>query len=164
MKSPIQTDSSTPPKSKMSKRNVVAITVTAIALVSIIIVAYLLLFPSGGCLCNAPLMTFDKSNTSTATTWTVTNISSGVSILKIDVYIQLRNSTGLIIDNEPLLTASGTHGFLYYSTTGMTGLYISVGDVFSLSRDFSQGSTVALVPTPSSNITDSQPPYVLLIV
>ena len=156
--------SSTPPRSIMSKRKVVTIMITAIAVVSIIIVSYFLLFPSMGCLCESPLITLNKGMTPTATTWTVTNISSGVSIHKIDVYIQLRNASGLIMDNEPLETASGTHGFLYDSATGATGLQISIDDVFSLSRDYAKNSTIALTPAPSSNITDSQSPYVLLIV
>jgi hypothetical protein len=148
----------------MSEKNKVAITVTAIAVISLVIAAYFILSPSVDCLCKNPIITVDKSTTLTATTWTITNISKGVSILKNNVYIQLRNESGLIIDNESLTTASGTHGFLYFSTTGITGPYISVGDIFSLSKDYAQGSTIALMPTGNSSTTNSQPPYKILIV
>jgi len=77
-------------------------------------------------------------------TWTVTAISGGRTVLKTDVYIQLRNSTdNFIIQTTPLTTADGTHGFKYKAAS--SGDFIGVGDIFSLSRNYTQGTVLTLV-------------------
>ena len=76
--------------------------------------------------------------------WTLTAISGGRSVLKTDVYVQLRNSSdNFLIQTTPLATADGTHGFKYKAAS--TGDFIGVGDIFSLSRDYTQGTVLTLV-------------------
>jgi len=79
--------------------------------------------------------------------WTISAILGGMSVLKTDVYVQLRtiimNETVFIIATEPLLAVSGTHGFNYSAAT--VGNYIAVGDSFSLSKSYASGTTLSLV-------------------
>jgi flagellin-like protein len=97
-----------------------------------------------------PTIGTNKGSTSTAVTWTVSAISGGSNILKTDVYVQVKYASNgtFAITTTLLSTASTTHGFLYSSASG-TGLYISVGDTFSLSKTagFTQGDTLTLVQT-----------------
>jgi len=89
-----------------------------------------------------PPIPTNKDNSATSTTWTVW--SKGLTpILKSDVYVSLWNESSWVISREPLLIASGTHGFNYASNS--TGLYITAGDVFSLSKDYAIGSEISLV-------------------
>jgi len=90
-----------------------------------------------------------KSSTLTTYTWTVTAIGGTNYILKSDVYVQLKGngSSMFIIATESLTDASGTHGFNY--TPAFSGNYLAAGDVFSLSKDYLQGTTIILVPPPA---------------
>jgi magnesium-transporting ATPase (P-type) len=77
-------------------------------------------------------------------TWTITAFSTESSVLKSDVYVQLRNASGIyVIPTSILTSASGTHGFNYTPALGEE--YLSVGDVFSLSKDYTVGCTITLV-------------------
>jgi hypothetical protein len=88
---------------------------------------------------------FVKSINSTAYIWTITAILGGEKPLKSDFYVQLKgNGSGtFIIATESLTHASGTHGFNYVPAS--SGEYLAAGDVFSLSKDYLQGTTIALV-------------------
>jgi ribosomal protein L40E len=85
-----------------------------------------------------------KGTTADTLTWTITAISGGASVLRSDVYVQLRNASGdYVIATEPMTVASGTHGFNYAAASA--GNYISVGDVITLSDDYAVGSVIYLV-------------------
>jgi len=128
----------------------VAITVVLAA------VLYVMVLGLGGTSTITPTIATNKGSSSTATTWTVTAISSGASILKSDVFVQIKNgTTGTITTQTTLLAtvvadpASGLH----YAQAS-AGTYVSVGDVFSLDKTglyaYAQGSTVTLVQTASA--------------
>jgi len=74
--------------------------------------------------------------------WRVTALS-GEPVLRSDVYVQLKNASGFVIQTELLSAAVGTHGFGYQAASA--GDYIAVGDVFTLSKTYAQGSTITLV-------------------
>lgn len=92
-----------------------------------------------------PTIGTNKGTTATNTTWTVSAISGGASILRSDVYVQVKDSTGSFKISTILLTdATGTQDFWY--SPAAAGNYISVGDVFALDKTiYTQGSTVTLV-------------------
>jgi len=138
------------PKKKWSRRKKVAITAYSFIVIFLIGFTFLLylLTPNDFGPPQGPYLQAAKSSTATDTTWTVVNIAGGSSILKSEVYVQLKNADGLfVIASELLDSASGTHGFSYDSITGASGLKISVGDVFSLNKTmYLLGSTIILVP------------------
>ena len=68
--------------------------------------------------------------------------------MKSEVYVQLKNTSSFIILTESLISASGTHGFGYASAS--QGGYISIGDVFSLSKNYGPGSSITLVTSSGS--------------
>jgi flagellin-like protein len=120
----------------------VAITVVLAA------VLYVMVLGLGSTGSITPTIGTNKGSTATATTWTVTAISGGASILKTDVYVQVKDATGTFkLSTIALATASATQGFNY--TSASAGTFISVGDVFSLvkiySNAYTQGSTLTLV-------------------
>ena len=73
----------------------------------------------------------------------MTDITVGYAIVKSEVYVQLKNASGLVITSETLSYASGTHGFNYVAVS--QGDYIAIGDVFSLSKDYSSGSVLYIL-------------------
>jgi len=97
-----------------------------------------------------PTITTIRIATATAMTWTVTVISGEASILKGDVYVQVKDANDTYtITTEALLTATGTHGFEY--TPISAGNNIAVGDEFSLDNTiYGQGSSLTLVRTASA--------------
>lgn len=97
-----------------------------------------------------PVFGTSKGSNATYTIWTVASISGGGSVLKSDVYVQVRNESGTYqILTEALEACDGTSGFEY--TPASAGGYISVGDTFALLKDwYKQGSTITLV-TPSAS-------------
>jgi archaeal type IV pilus assembly protein PilA len=123
----------------------VAITVVLAA------VLYVMVLGIGGPGTTVPAVGTTKGTTATSYTWTITAIGSGASILKSDVYVQIKNgTTGLFSLQTTVLTATATltaAGLTYSSASA--GNYISVGDIFSLAKTgtlaFTQGSTVTLV-------------------
>lgn len=90
-----------------------------------------------------PVVGTSRSTTATDWVFTVTAISGGRTILQSDVYVQLKNSTGFVITTEPLLNASGTHGFKY--VPGNSDAFLEVGDVFLLSKDYTVGTIIMFV-------------------
>ena len=145
----------TVPKKKWSKQKKVAITAYSSIVIFLIFFSVLLylLTPNDLTPPPGPYLQTTKSSTATDTTWTVFYISGGSSILKSDVYVKVKNASGLfMIATERLGSASGTHGFSYDSTTGASGLKISVGDVFSLNKTmYSLGSTIILFPSDATH-------------
>jgi len=136
-------------KRKMSnKRKIIAsmIVVLMIGLVSTTIY----LIPSQPYVGGIDTIYTHKNSTLTTYTWTVTAIGGTNYILKSDVYVQLKGngSSTFIIATESLTDASGTHGFKY--TPAFSGNYLAAGDVFSLSKDYLQGTTIILVPPPAT--------------
>jgi flagellin-like protein len=97
-----------------------------------------------------PVIGANRGSGPTNYTWTITAFEGGRSVFKSDVYVQLRaNETStFLIMTEPLSNATGTHGFTYLSAT--SGNYLGVGDVFSLSKDYTQGTTITLVNSDAS--------------
>lgn len=101
-----------------------------------------------------PIMSTSKTTDNENFVWTITAISGSHPVLKSDVYVQLKNGTVFIIETAPLITVdgspgcAGTHGFNYSSSTA--GDYISVGDVFRLTKTYPLGTTITLV-TPDAS-------------
>ena len=137
-----ETEISAPAKRKMSRQswNLIA----SIIVLCLIVIALPVLFSRPGDGPPEPFISFTESTNSTVYTWTITAIG-GNWPLKSDFYVQLKGdgSAVFIIATESLINASGTHGFKY--TPASSGIYLAVGDVFSLSKDYSQGTTIALV-------------------
>lgn len=94
-----------------------------------------------------PMVSTSRTTDNTNIVWTVVAIAGSHAVLRTDVYIQLQNESGFIIQTEPLLNASGTHGFKY--TEANSGDYLSVGDMFSLDKAYTTGCKLTLV-TPSA--------------
>jgi len=120
----------------------VAITVVLAA------VLYVMVLGIGGPGTTVPAVGTTKGTTATTYTWTITAIGSGASILKSDVYMQIKNgTTGLITTQTTLLATTASAGFTY--SPASAGTYISVGDILSLAKTgpyaYAQGSTVTLV-------------------
>jgi len=109
-----------------------------------------------------PTIATNKGTSATATTWTVAAISGGASILKTDVFVQIKNATTNAITTQttalwlgsainPVLT---TAGVTYSAASAST--FISVGDVFGLAKvgpgpnSYQQGCTMTLVATASA--------------
>jgi flagellin-like protein len=125
----------------------VAITVVLAA------VLYVMVLGIGGPGTTVPAIGTTKGSTATTITWTITAIGSGASVLKADVFVQLKNINVATfnISSVTLLTATGTQGFTYASAAG--GNYLSVGDIFSVTRattgaagpSYPTGSTLTLV-------------------
>jgi len=149
-----ETEITVPAKRKMSRRaKIILLTLLAISLIVLALVLYEVVMiyiysqPSGpGAI--VPVISVTKSSNATTWTWAITAIGGVGSILKSNVYVQLKNASGFIIGNEPLTVASGTHGLNYYSIS--TGDHIAVGDVFTLSRDYLQGCSITLVTAAAS--------------
>jgi hypothetical protein len=101
-----------------------------------------------------PMIGATKSGTNNYYVWTVDAITGGGSILKSDIYVQLKNESGFVISTEPMLTigsvqgCNGTHGFSFVPAS--TGNYIGVGDSFLLDKAYTTGCTITLV-TPSGS-------------
>jgi len=129
-------------KSRMSNNGIITITIIAILLISLIIIANI---GNGGQSIITPPINVKKETAATVITWTVTDIPGGSAIPKSNVCVQLRNASGLVIDNESLMIASGTHGFIYYSTASISDVNISIGDVFSLSIEYLEGCSIRLI-------------------
>jgi len=101
-----------------------------------------------------PMVSTSKSTDNLNTVWTVVAIAGGSHpLLIIDVYVQMQNETGFIITTEPLLNASGTHGFKYAQASA--GDYLGVGDTFSLDKAYTQGCKITLV-NPSATVLYGQ--------
>jgi hypothetical protein len=153
----IVTNEETPavPKKNWSRRKKIALTIYSSVVVFLIFFSVLLylLIPNDFTPPPGPYLQTTKSSTATDTIWTVVYVSGGSSILKSDVYVQVKDASGLLmIATERLGSASGTHGFSYDSTTGASGLKISVGDVFSLNKTmYSLGSTIILFPSDATH-------------
>jgi FlaG/FlaF family flagellin (archaellin) len=120
---------------------VVAVIVTILAVLAVFIYVIFFEFPAPSMYQRIGTI---KDSTATATTWAVSQIftSDRGPISKSDVYVTLKNASGFIMQNESLAAASGTHGFLYQPVNA--GDYISLGDVFSLSKNYQQGSSIEL--------------------
>lgn len=114
----------------------VAITVVLAAVLYVLVMALIIIPPGGGVI--GTVSDSDASNH----LWRVTALSSN-PVLRSDVYVQLKNASGFVIQTELLSVAAGTHGFGYQAAS--TGDYIAVGDVFTLSKTYNQGSTITLV-------------------
>ena len=114
----------------------VAITVVLAAVLYVMVLTFIL--PPGGGSVIATVPDSEANNH----TWRVTALS-GASVLRSDVYVQLKNASGFVIQTELLSVAVGTHGFGYQAAS--TGDYIAVGDVFTLSKAYTQGATITLV-------------------
>ena len=138
------------PKKKWSRRNKIIVSSLSISLIIILVISVYIMATnhlSGG---NPfPKINTNKSLNGTDTIWTVTSISNSPGILKIDVYVQVKNASGIyLISTEPLISVSDTHGFNYTPHPGWfsNASYISVGDVFSLNRImYTNGSSIMLV-------------------
>jgi len=99
-----------------------------------------------------PTIGTNKGTNATYTTWTVSAISGGASILKTDVYVQVKDANGTFQVQTVVLAkdlagspAAPVGGHFSYSPAA-SGNYISVGDVFGIDKaHFKQGSTVTLV-------------------
>jgi len=100
---------------------------------------------------SVPVIGLNRGSGVTNITWTITTFEGGRSVFKSDVYVQLRaNGTSTFtMSTEPLLNATGTHGFSYSSA--MPGDYLGVGDVLSLSKNYQQGTTLTLVNADASS-------------
>jgi flagellin-like protein len=114
----------------------VAITVVLAAVLYVMVLAFIITPPGGGVIGTVP--DSDANNH----LWRVTALGSD-PILRSDVYVQLKNESGFVIQTELLSVAVGTHGFGYQAAS--TGDYVGVGDVFTLSRVYTQGTTITLV-------------------
>jgi hypothetical protein len=96
-----------------------------------------------------PLIGLTKSATDTNHVWTVNAITGGASILRTDIYVQLLNESGFVIQTQPLFNVgnqtgcNGSHGFLYAPSANST--FISVGDSFFLDKAYTQGCKISLV-------------------
>jgi flagellin-like protein len=112
----------------------VAITVVLAAVLYVMVLAFIL--PQTG----GTIGTFPDTDANNHV-WRVTALTG--SILRSDVFVQVKNASGFIIQTELLTTAAGTHGFGYQAAT--TGDYIAVGDTFTLSKAYTQGSSITLV-------------------
>jgi flagellin-like protein len=127
----------------------VAITVVLAA------VLYVMVLGIGGPGTTVPAVGTTKGSTATTITWTITAIGSGASILKADVFVQLKNINLATFNIStvalPTLVTTPTAGFTYSSAAG--GNYLSVGDIFSVTRavtgaagpSYPTGSTLTLV-------------------
>jgi len=140
-------------KKKWSKRARIIMSSTAISLMVIIALLILTVMNMGvgnSCACVTPTINTNKVANATTVCWTVDNISGGALILKSDVNVWLKASSGIAtISGIVLLNVTSTQGFMYIPAS--TGDYISVGDVFSLdSIMYSHGSTLTLMPSPTS--------------
>jgi len=114
----------------------VAITVVLAAVLYVMVLNFIIPHAPGTLIGTAP------GSNANDHTWSVIALGSG-SVLQSDVYVQLKNASGFVIQTELLTTASGTHGFGYQAAT--SGDYIAVGDVFTLSKAYAQGTTITLV-------------------
>jgi len=124
----------------------IVIVIIALLIIGLIIAYFPWLPPDPGP--QLPPIVTVKSSDINNYIWTVTTIGAGSPILKSDIYVQLKNASGYVIQTEGLTTISGTHGFNYVPAS--SGIYISAGDVFSLSRDYAVGSKIFLVDAPAS--------------
>lgn len=95
-----------------------------------------------------PVIGTNPSSGPTDYMWAITTFEGGKSVFKSDVYVQLRANGTFIMLTEPLINASGTHGFKYIAATN--GDYLGVGDVFTLSKDYPVGTTITLVNAEAS--------------
>jgi len=142
-------------KKKWSRRKKVAITAYSSIVIFLILFSVLLylLIPNESPPLPGPYLQTAKSSTGTDVIWTVMYVSGGSSILKSEVYVQVKNASGyFVIATELLGSASGTHGFSYNSITGASGLKISVGDVFNLNKTmYPLGSMIILVTSGSTH-------------
>jgi len=89
-----------------------------------------------------PISVTNKISNESSWFWYINSIVDG-PIFKSDVYVQLKNASGFVINGESLENASGTHGFKYVQA--FSGNHLSSGDLFSLSRDYPQGCTITLI-------------------
>lgn len=89
---------------------VISVVILLILLLPIIINA---IAPPRPYLGMTPPIGFSKGSDSDNLIWTLSAIGGSASILKSNVYVQLKNTSILVIATEPLTTASGTHGFRY---------------------------------------------------
>jgi flagellin-like protein len=123
---------------------IATILMVALTVVLAAILYVLILSLSGSGTTIPPVFGMNLSGDPDNRLWILTAISGGRTVLKNDVYVQLWNETdGFIILTEPLASASGTHGFKY--TAASSGDYISVGDIFALSRNYLTGCKLTLV-------------------
>jgi len=96
-----------------------------------------------------PMISAAKSSDDHNIVWTVSAIAGSHAVLRIDVYIQLMNESGFVIQTEPLISqgatpgCSGTHGFNY--TPASAGNSIGVGDIFIIDKAYNQGCSLTLV-------------------
>ena len=120
-------------------RSGIALNLVVIAIIIAVIFVMALTTPKGPV--GGLKLTVNKGWSSQYITWTVTSLQG--DLLRSDVCITLKNASGIVINDEKLLSASGTHGFLY--TPAQHGDSLSVGDVFSLSKDYDQGCQLYLV-------------------
>jgi flagellin-like protein len=120
--------------------------------ITVILAAVLYVMASGmfNTTTSLPVIGMNRGSGPTDYFWTITTFEGGKSVYKSDVYLQLRvNGTStFLIMTELLSNASGTHGFKYLSAT--TGNYLGVGDVFTLSKNYLQGTTITLVNADAS--------------
>jgi hypothetical protein len=134
------------PKKNWSRRKKIALTIYSSVVVFLIFLSvflYLLISIDGVPPPGSYILT-TKSSNATATTWTVAHVAVGHPLLKSDLSVIIKNASGtFIITLLPLTVVSGTHGFNY--TPALGGDYLSVGDVFSLSKDYTVGCTIILV-------------------
>ena len=125
----------------------VAITVVLAA------VLYVMVLGLGSTGSITPAITFNKTTTTDSYVWTVVKVSGDAKVQTTDVYVQLKgNGTStFIIQTLALGAADGTtgpvgqggHGFTYSKATTLTT--ISVGDTFTLSKNYGAGTTCRLV-------------------
>lgn len=145
---------------KWSRRKMIIVSSVVISLIVIVLFLFqmvMVIIISQPLYNLPPPIAANKGSNATVWTWTIVAIGGSGNILKDDVYVQVKNTSGVFaIQTELLSSASGTHGF-YYDPIG-TGDHMAVGDVFSLSRDYLQGCTVTLVKPGTSN------PYCILTV
>jgi len=141
-----------PPKSKSDSKIILIIAIVVIAVVVVPIVMsailYVMVLGVGPGPQNTATLSTVRGSTALNYTWTITAISGGASVLRSDVYVQLKNSSSFIIYTESLNSASGTHGFGYMSAS--YGSYMSIGDVFTLSKNYGPGSSITLVTSSGS--------------
>ena len=138
-------------KKTWSRRKKIII-LSAISLILIILIAWYLA-PTGSVPECTTMMGIIKGSTATNITFTVVSVYScySPSPLKSDIHVLVKDANGLlIITNEPLVSASGTHGFNYTSVS--TGDYLSVGDVLSLDKTiYTPGSQLYLITPDGKN-------------
>jgi len=119
-------------------RTIVAI--FAVVVILIISIAALYLFSQKTTSTSGQIETTKGSN---ATAWTWTVAKTNGTFLKNDIEILIGNATGFPVQNIPLMNVSGSHGFSYVPHD--SGKYISIGDVFALSKDYAPGSEIEIM-------------------